>query len=95
LGYPWLEEFNPKINWGEGKLTGTSVHLKTPNVVAREQLKNHIRQMEVDEIQKTTVAQQMAEKLSYHPNIKSMQKSSLKRKPSGSPQVESGTTGSL
>src|SRR6266850_1105871 len=62
LGYPWLEEFNPAINWGEGKLTGTSVHLKTPNAVAREQLNNHIRQMEVEEIRKTTVAQQMAEK---------------------------------
>jgi len=62
LGYPWLKEFNPVINWGEGKLIGTSVHLKTPNAVAREQLSNHIRQMEVKEIRKTTVAQQMAEK---------------------------------
>jgi len=30
LGYPWLEEFNPEINWTEGKLLGTRIHLKTP-----------------------------------------------------------------
>ena len=50
LGYPWLEEFNLIIDWGEGKLTWMSVHLKTPNAVAREQLNNHIQQMEIEEI---------------------------------------------
>jgi len=64
LGYPWLEEFNPKINWRDGKLLGSHVQLKTPAAVAKEQLNDHIQQMEVEEIQKTTVAQQMAEK--YH-----------------------------
>jgi len=62
LGYPWLEEFNPEINWRDGKLNRTRVKLKTPTAVTKEQLKNHIRQMEVKEIRKTTVAQQMAEK---------------------------------
>jgi len=50
LGYPWLEEFNPEINWRDGKLIGTNVQLKTPAAVAREQLNNHLQQMEVEEI---------------------------------------------
>jgi hypothetical protein len=28
LGYPWLWEFNPEINWGEGRLIGEEVKLK-------------------------------------------------------------------
>jgi len=62
LGYPWLEEFNPEINWTKGKLPGTCVHLKTPALVAKEQLKTHVRETETKEIGKVTIAQQMAEK---------------------------------
>jgi len=62
LGYPWLEEFNPEINWTDGKLSGTCVHLKTPALVAREQLKTHVHKTEIEEIGKVTIAQQMAEK---------------------------------
>src|SRR5882672_10536327 len=62
LGYPWLEEFNPEINWTDGKLLGTHIHLKTPALVAKEQLKTHVRETETKEISKVTIAQQMAEK---------------------------------
>jgi len=57
-----LEEFNPDINWKDRKLLGTHVHLKTPAVVAKEQLKTHIQEMEIKEIHKVMVAQQMVEK---------------------------------
>jgi len=62
LGYPWLEEFNPEINWTDGKLLGTCVHLKTPALVAKEQLRTQVRETEIKEIGKVTIAQQMAEK---------------------------------
>jgi len=62
LGYPWLEEFNPEINWTDGKLLGTSVHLKTPALVVKEQLKTRVRETETKEISKVTIAQQMAER---------------------------------
>jgi len=41
---------------------GTSVHLKTLALVAKEQLKTHVRETETKEIGKVTIAQQMAEK---------------------------------
>jgi len=62
LGYPWLEEFNPEINWTDGKLLGGCIHLKTPALVAKEQLKTHVHKTETKEIGKVTIAQQMAEK---------------------------------
>jgi len=62
LGYPWLEEFNPEINWTNGKLLGTRVTLKTPATVAAEQLQTRLREVTTEEyIQKTMVAQQMAD----------------------------------
>ena len=42
LGYPWLEEFNPDIDWKNGKLLGSHVQLKTPAAVAKEQLTSHV-----------------------------------------------------
>jgi hypothetical protein len=36
LGYPWLEAFNPEINWAEGKLLGPRTTLKTTGAVAQE-----------------------------------------------------------
>ena len=53
LGYPWLEEFNPEINWRDGKLLGPHIQLKTPAAVAKEQLNNHVRQMEVENHSRT------------------------------------------
>ena len=29
LGYPWLRDFNPKINWTTGKLEGPLVEVET------------------------------------------------------------------
>jgi len=40
LGYPWLKEFNPEINWRDGKLLRSNVQLKTLAAVAKEQLDN-------------------------------------------------------
>ena len=62
LGYPWLEEFNLEINWTDGKLLGTHIHLKTLAIIAKEQLKTHVHEIEIEEIHKVTIAQQMAEK---------------------------------
>jgi hypothetical protein len=28
LGYPWLREFNPEVDWEEGQLIGEGVKLK-------------------------------------------------------------------
>jgi predicted aspartyl protease len=36
LGYPWLEAFNPDINWGEGRLKGPKVKFKTTALVSKE-----------------------------------------------------------
>jgi Retroviral aspartyl protease len=36
LGYPWLEAFNPEINWAEGKLLGPRTTLKITGAVAQE-----------------------------------------------------------
>ena len=30
LGYPWLEHFDPEVDWKNAKLLGPMVHLKTP-----------------------------------------------------------------
>jgi len=38
LGWPWLEEFNPDIDWTNGRLLNTPVTLKTRATVAQEQL---------------------------------------------------------
>jgi hypothetical protein len=32
LGYPWLHEFNPQINWKEATIEGGQVHLKEQGV---------------------------------------------------------------
>jgi hypothetical protein len=29
LGYPWLSEFNPQIDWTKGEVDGGKVHIKT------------------------------------------------------------------
>ena len=29
LGYPWLKTFNPRINWGEGKILGLEIQIET------------------------------------------------------------------
>jgi len=63
LGYPWLEEFNPEINWQNSRLLGTQVTLKTPAAMAAEQLQTRLQEVATEEvIQKTMVAQQMEEK---------------------------------
>jgi len=58
LGYPWLEQFNPDIDWENGKILGTEITLKTP---AAKQTKHWLREIA---IRKTTTAQKMAD--SYH-----------------------------
>jgi hypothetical protein len=33
LGYPWLREFNPEIDWEEGRLVGEEVKLEEMGMV--------------------------------------------------------------
>jgi len=62
LGYPWLEEFNPDINWKDGKLLSTRVTLKTRATIAAEQLGHRLREVAMEEtIGKTMTAQKMAD----------------------------------
>jgi len=58
LGYPWLEQFNPDINWENGKILGTGITLKTPTA---KQTKHWLQEIA---IRKTTTAQKMVD--SYH-----------------------------
>jgi Reverse transcriptase (RNA-dependent DNA polymerase) len=62
LGYPWLEAFNPEINWAEGKLLGPRTTLKTTGAVAQEHVNEayEIQRMAM-QARKTTIAQKMAE----------------------------------
>jgi hypothetical protein len=62
LGYPWLEAFNPKIDWKEGRLLGPRIQLKTTGAINQEHVNKayKIRQMTM-EIRKTTITQKMAE----------------------------------
>jgi hypothetical protein len=39
LGYPWLETFNPEINWGEGRIKGPKIQFKTTAYVSKEHAK--------------------------------------------------------
>jgi hypothetical protein len=61
LGYPWLEAFNPEINWAEGKLLGPWTTLKTTGAVAQEHVNEvyEIQRMAM-QARKTTIAQKMA-----------------------------------
>jgi len=43
LGYPFLQEFNPQINWAEGKLEGRIVALQSTKF---QYLKRIFRQAE-------------------------------------------------
>jgi len=36
LGYPWLEQFNPDIDWENGRILGTPITMKTPAAVTKE-----------------------------------------------------------
>jgi predicted aspartyl protease len=36
LGYPWLEAFNPEINWEKGQIKGPRFKLKTTALVSKE-----------------------------------------------------------
>jgi Retroviral aspartyl protease len=36
LGYPWLEAFNPQIDWQNGKVHGPPTEFKTTSAVSRE-----------------------------------------------------------
>jgi hypothetical protein len=62
LGYPWLEAFNPEINWAEGKLLGPRTTLKTTGAVTQEHV-NEVYEIQWMAMQarKTTIAQKMAE----------------------------------
>jgi hypothetical protein len=62
LGYPWLEAFNPEINWAEGKLLGPQTMLKTTGAVAQGHV-NEVYEIQrmVMQARKTTIAQKMAE----------------------------------
>jgi hypothetical protein len=57
LGYPWLEAFNPEINWAEGKLLGPRTTLKTTGAVTQEDVNEvyKIQQMAM-QARKTTIA---------------------------------------
>ena len=36
LGYPWLEEFNLTIDWGQGQVKSPKTQIKTTSAVGRE-----------------------------------------------------------
>jgi predicted aspartyl protease len=38
LGYPWLEAFNPDINWGEGQIKGPKIQFKTTAYASKERI---------------------------------------------------------
>jgi hypothetical protein len=67
LGYPWLEAFNPPIDWQNGKILGPQTKFKTTMAISREheQEAYNIRRLyleQQEQIRKVTIAQQMAEK---------------------------------
>jgi Retroviral aspartyl protease len=56
LGYPWLREFNPEIDWGEGTLIGDSVRLEEIGMV----WEGYKEQQQQTKIRKTHFAQEWA-----------------------------------
>jgi hypothetical protein len=52
LGYPWLREFNPQINWAEATVEGGQVHLKEQGVRWHEwrQQRLAIKQVKEDKV---------------------------------------------
>jgi Retroviral aspartyl protease len=56
LGYPWLREFNPEIDWEEGTLDGEGVKLEEIGVA----WKGYKEQQQRVKIQKTHFAQEWA-----------------------------------
>jgi Retroviral aspartyl protease len=67
LGYPWLEAFNPQIDWRNGKIHGPQTKFKTTTAVSREHEQEAYRLCRLclgqkERLRKVTIAQQMAEK---------------------------------
>jgi hypothetical protein len=67
LGYPWLEAFNPPIDWRNGKIAGPQTKFKTTMAVSQEHKQEAYKMQRLcleqrEGIQKVTIAQQMAEK---------------------------------
>jgi hypothetical protein len=67
LGYPWLEAFNPPIDWQNRKISGPPTRFKTTTVVSQEHKQEayNIWRLYLEQkewIRKVTMAQQMAKK---------------------------------
>jgi hypothetical protein len=73
LGYPFLYQFNPEINWSKGRLKGGSVQLQSPrykyihqNILKMQvEAKRTLGRPKDDEalyVRRTNVAQQWAQK---------------------------------
>ena len=70
-GYPWLEAFNPTIDWNNGTIEGSPTEIKTLAILEKEAKAYFAAR----KLQKTTVAQQMAEK--YYKDHKKEQIASI------------------
>jgi hypothetical protein len=52
LGYPWLEAFNPDINWEKGQVNGPKFQIKTTACVSKEHADTaiHVRQTILEDV---------------------------------------------
>ena len=60
LGYPFLKEFNPQINWEKGEITGARQVKITPKQIWEHHWRLWRKGRQVTNLQKTTFAQQWA-----------------------------------
>jgi hypothetical protein len=58
LGYPWLHDYNPKVDWTEGKIEGEPLHVATANNDYRYTLAKKLAA--AVEINKASISQEWA-----------------------------------
>jgi hypothetical protein len=64
LRYPWLHDYNPWIDWKEGKIKGELLHITTANNDYRYTLAKKLA--EVVEINKASISQEWANHEKHH-----------------------------
>jgi hypothetical protein len=64
LGYPWLQDYNPQINWTEGTVEGQPLHISTVNNNLQYLLAKNIAQNL--QINKMSISQEWANQEQRH-----------------------------
>ena len=63
LGYPWLQEFNPNMDWKEAKIIGSKIRIYTTNLETNEERYIRLFRIHLPEWLKEKVRARYQEKL--------------------------------